>query len=110
MTRLADLIDHPADAVGRVRAGETGADGLEDGGVGPRSPARSAPSPGVVTAARNAERVTLDLDRPDRPMASHKAELHFDSCAKKAAAFFKMSRSIFSRVTLVPFEDSSDLD
>src|SRR3990172_11166963 len=53
--------------------------------------------PGVIAAAGDLQHVALHADRPDRPVVFHELVSHRDSFAKKAVAFFKISRSIRSR-------------
>ena len=53
--------------------------------------------PGIVAAARYLENGAHDSHRKFRLMIEHEAEDQFGSLEKMAMAFFKMSRSIFSR-------------
>src|SRR4029079_7342028 len=50
-------------------------------------------APGVVASARNTQRPAPARDSLDRLLRSDERELHALSFAKKAAAFFRMSRS-----------------
>ena len=59
--------------------------------------ARPTTTPSVVTTARDVQHVALNRHRPAVSMIVDEAVSHLDSCAKKAVAFFKISRSIRSR-------------
>src|SRR6185437_4738638 len=56
------------------------------------------PSPGVVAAGGNLQQPTHQSHRPVGAVFVDEAVFHSDSLAKKAVAFFKMSRSIWSRL------------
>ena len=75
---LADLLDEP-----------TAADG--------RRARRSVP-PGVVAAPRDPQDLAQQLDGEVALVVADEGELHGCSLAKKAVAFFKISRSIRSRL------------
>ena len=53
-------------------------------------------APGVITTAGDREHATQDLHRIGRLLCLDEAIPHPDSLAKKATAFFKMSRSMRS--------------
>ena len=56
--------------------------------------ARRPPPPAVVAAGRDAQHLAHQPDRPASAMGLDEAVSHDDSLAKKAVAFFKISRSI----------------
>src|SRR5262249_31945375 len=75
-------------------------DGLEFDHQGIPTPlpgAGGALPPGVVAAGRNLQSVAQQPYRPPAAVLVDEAVPHSDSLAKKAVAFFKMSRSISSR-------------
>jgi site-specific DNA recombinase len=78
-----------------------GVDGADPGGqlVAPLPTAtRRALPPGVIPGGRDRERVAQHGHGPAAPMLVDEAEGHVASAAKKAAAFFRMSRSICRRL------------
>src|SRR6516165_12041008 len=54
--------------------------------------------PGVVAASRDLERVAKYVDRERALMVANEGKSHGCSFAKKAVAFFKISRSMRSRL------------
>src|SRR4029434_134749 len=54
-------------------------------------------APSVVAAAADLQHAALDADGPEHAMVVDEAVSHGDSFAKKAVAFFKMSRSMVRR-------------
>src|SRR4051794_29695679 len=76
-------------------------DGLDryDQGALPGRPDALRPPPPVVVAARgDAQDPAHQPDRPSLAVAFDEVVPHDDSLAKKAVAFFRMSRSIVSRL------------
>src|SRR5439155_8066488 len=57
------------------------------------SRALRTPAPGIEAWSRHVERLARDRDRTARLLRLDERELHALSFAKKAAAFFRMSRS-----------------
>src|SRR5205823_14677256 len=55
--------------------------------------------PAIKPTSRDTERLAQPFRRPDPPVLRNETELHVDSFAKYAAAFFRMSRSAFSLAT-----------
>src|SRR5271167_461986 len=55
--------------------------------------------PGIKATPRDPERPAQPSRRPNPPVLRDEADLHIDSFAKYAAAFFRMSRSALSFVT-----------
>ena len=67
-------------------------------------------APGIVAAAADFQHAALHSDRPDGPVLVNEAISHGDSLAKKAVAFFKISRSMVSRRTLLAQPPQLGLD
>src|SRR5262245_16455222 len=63
------------------------------------APTARSLQPGIEATPRDTERPAQPIRRPDSPMLRNEPELHVDSFAKYAAAFFRMSRSVFSLIT-----------
>ncbi len=62
-------------------------------------PARAPIEPGMEARAGDIQRFAQPRHRPDAPVLRDEGEPHVASLAKKAAAFFRMSRSAFSFAT-----------
>jgi hypothetical protein len=58
------------------------------------------PEPSVEARARDAQCRAQPRQRPDRPVPRDEGELHVASLAEHAAAFFRMSRSALSFVSI----------
>src|SRR5436309_703949 len=59
--------------------------------------ARRTLPPRIKSTARHLQHIALNHDRPHHSMPLNEGVSHRDSFAKKAVAFFKISRSIRSR-------------
>src|SRR5437588_10224812 len=94
-----------AGAIGTAALAVDRGDPLTEPGVGERAIRRRPPLPGVEAGAGNAEQPAHQRDRVagllrrDDPIQAHRVSLSF---AKKAAAFFKISRSCSSNSTRRP--------
>src|SRR5262249_9273757 len=84
-------------AVAGLRLGVDLLDGDDQGLAPPLARAGRPSPPAVVAAGRDAEHLAHQPDRPAVAVALHESVPHDDSLAKKAVAFFKISRSMRSR-------------
>src|ERR1044072_5838163 len=85
--------------VGAVAANEAGAHLRQDGVIITRAPAGRPREPSLKARAGNVQDRAHPGDRPDGSMLGNEREPHSASRAKKAVAFFRMSRSARSRTT-----------
>src|SRR5690606_31570424 len=93
------VVPDAAGTIGAVAALETPVDRRHQRLVVPGAGAGAAVEPGMEARAGDIQSVAQPCHRPDVPVLRDKGEPHITSLAKKAAAFFRMSRSAFSFAT-----------
>src|ERR1700694_2502766 len=94
-----NVVPHPPGAVGTIAGEEAGANLRAQLFVTPAAPTARSCQPGIEPTPRDTERPAQPPRRPDPPVLRDEGELHVDSFAKYAAAFFRTSRSAFSLIT-----------
>src|SRR6202171_1626311 len=90
---------HPPGAVGSVAGEKAGTNLRAQLFVTPAALTARSCQPGIEPTPRDTERLAQPFRRPDPPVLRNETELHVDSFAKEAAAFFRISRSAFSLTT-----------
>src|SRR6267378_933368 len=93
------VVPHTPGAVGSVARKEAGANLRAQLFIASAALAARSCQPGIEATPRDTERLAQPIRRPDPPVLRNETELHIDSFAKYAAAFFRMSRSAFSLAT-----------
>src|ERR1700748_1215150 len=93
------VMPHPPGAVGSIAGNEAGPDLGAQLFIAATALTARSPQPGIEATPRDTERPAQPIRRPDPPVLRNETELHVDSLAKQAAAFFRMSRSAFSLAT-----------
>src|SRR3974390_2171833 len=86
-------------AIGPIARQEAGAHLHTKRFVAPAALTARSCQPGIEATPRDTERPAHPVHGPDSPVLRNEGELHVVSFAKKAAAFFRMSRSAFSFAT-----------
>src|ERR1700686_4743430 len=90
------VVPHPPGAIGSIAGEEAGANLRAQLLIAPGWLTSRPGPPGIEPPPRDPERPAQPFRRPDPPVLRDEGELHVDSFAKYAAAFFRMSRSAFS--------------
>src|SRR5712691_4471855 len=93
------VVPHAPGPIGPVAGEEAGANLHAKLFVAPAALTARSCQPSIEAAPRDTECPAQPFRRPDPPVLRDEGELHVDSFAKYAAAFFRMSRSAFSLVT-----------
>src|SRR5690606_20245726 len=93
------VVPDTASSVGSVAALEAAIDRRHQNLIVPGASAGAAVEPGMEARAGDIQRLAQPCHRPDVPVLRDESEPHIASLAKKAAAFFRMSRSAFSFAT-----------
>src|SRR5207237_10691162 len=92
------VVPHPPGAIGSIAGEETGANLRAQLLIAPAAPTARSCQPGIEATPRDTERPAQPFRRPNPPVLRDEGELHIDSFANYAAAFFSISLSSFSLI------------